>query len=192
MAAYGGNETGSEGASVGAIAPEFLGAMKRLMGLKFAPASLDTHWEALHDLTPLELSEAIEQAQRECDEFPSPKMLRMFVDQFRSRIEIPEEDWSRATPIEPREIRFPDGRVIRITHEWKYYCEDCNDTGQRVNWCGVRPSTRRPWLPVMQCGRRAEHGEHEWDDRCPCADTNPDVLRKKARAQQVTRTTTNG
>lgn len=162
-------------------------SMDRLAGLKFKPVNLRTHWEALADLTPLELSEAIEQAQRECEEFPSPKMIRMFVDQFRSRISIPDEDWSRATPIEPKEIRFPDGRVIRITHEWRYYCEDCNDTGSRVNWCGSSPSTRRPWLQVFSCERKGDHGEHEWTDACPCAATNPDVQRKKQRAQQVTR-----
>lgn len=170
-------------------AQAFKSQMDRLAGLKFAPADLTTHWEALHDLTPLELSEAIETAQRECDEFPSPKMLRMFVDQFRSRISIPEEDWSRATPIEPKEIRFPDGRVIRITHEWKYYCEDCSDTGQRVNWCAAGPSVRRPWLSVYRCERKGDHGDHEWTEPCPCAATNPDVQRKKLRAQQVTRST---
>ena len=52
--------------------------MSRLLGLKFAPAALDTHWEALSDLSEADLTRAVTQAQRECDEFPSPRQLRSF------------------------------------------------------------------------------------------------------------------
>jgi hypothetical protein len=53
--------------------------MQRLGGLKFAPSDLQTHWEALRDLSDPELVAAVDRAQRECDEFPSPRLLLSFV-----------------------------------------------------------------------------------------------------------------
>lgn len=50
--------------------------MRRLAGLKFAPATMDTHWEGLADLTDDELDGAIGIAVRTCNEFPSPAELR--------------------------------------------------------------------------------------------------------------------
>jgi hypothetical protein len=164
--------------------------MDRLGGLKFKPANLQTHWEALSDLGDAELVAAISRAQRECEEFPAPKMLRVFVDEYRGRIEVPEEDPSRAVPVEPTTFEIPEvGLKIPITREWRYYCDECNDTGMRSYWCGVGQSTRWPWMKVMHCARRNEHGEHEWVDQCQCAATNPAVLRRLARAQQVSRKT---
>jgi len=173
----------------------FKAHMSRLDGLKFAPATMDTHWEALSDLTPEELDAAIGRAVRECEDYPAPKMLRAFVDAYRRDLPVPPEDLSRETPAEPRTIVTPYGDQHTFNREWKYFCEDCSDTGRRSYWCGDAKSTRMPWLTVARCHtinceklRRGGY-EHEWVDRCPCADTNPDVLRKKARAQQVTRTT---
>ena len=166
----------------------FKSQLDRLTGLKFAPSTLDTHYEALSDITAPELDAAIARATKECEEFPSPKMLRIFVDDYRRDRQVPPEDWdTRAEPIEPHEITFPDGRVIKVTHRWKYYCEVCSDTGTRIWWCSTRPSARRPWLEIWKCERRGDHGEHEWTDKCPCADTNPDVQRKRALAAQVIR-----
>lgn len=163
-------------------------SMSRLTGLKFAPANLSTHFEALSDLTDTELDAAIGRAARECDEFPSPKMLRAFVDEHRARVEVPEEDPGRASVLdESRTIALPDGTTLSVPREWRYYCEVCSDTGVKSFWCGDKPSARFPWLSVMRCQRRKEHLDHEWVESCPCAETNPDVQRKKARAQQVTR-----
>jgi hypothetical protein len=169
-------------------------SMRRLTGLKFAPASMVTHFEALSDLGDVELDAAISRAARECDEFPSPKMLRAFVDEFRARAPVPDEDVTRETPSEPRTITTPDGTAYTFTREWKYFCDTCSDTGRRSYWCGDGPSERMPWLTVARCHtincdkiRRGMAYGHEWVDTCPCADTNPDVQRKKARAQQVTR-----
>jgi len=66
---------------MGAVAwPAWFGAaMKRLVGLKFAPTDLTTHWEALRDLPRLAIEDAVYRAQRECDEFPSPRKLRSFI-----------------------------------------------------------------------------------------------------------------
>lgn len=74
---------------MGAIAPWFKAQMKRLLGLKFAPTDLSTHWEALSDLTEAELEDAVACAQRECDEFPSPRKLRSFVPRPDSRGHYP-------------------------------------------------------------------------------------------------------
>jgi hypothetical protein len=168
----------------------FKSQMSRLDGLKFAPVTLDTHWEALSDLTSVELDAAVTRSARECDEYPSPRMLRAFVDEYRGRVEVPEEDPDRVTAIEPMTIEIPQvGLKLPVTREWRYYCEDCNDTGVRSYWCGSTPSTRWPWLSLQFCQRRNEHGTHEWAGPCPCAETNPDVQRKRARAQQVSRKT---
>jgi hypothetical protein len=167
--------------------------MQRLGGLKFAPAGLDTHWEALSDLSDAELDAAVSRAARECEEFPAPKMLRMFVDDYRRDLPVPDEDLSRETPMAPLTIVTPYGDTHTFTREWKYYCEDCCDTGRRSSWCGDGPSERYPWMSVARCYttnceklRRGGYA-HEWVDHCPCAYTNPAVLRKKAQAAQVTR-----
>lgn len=167
--------------------------MDRLMGLKFAPAKLDTHWEALSDLSDVELDAAVSRAAKECDEFPSPKMLRVFVDEHRAQVTIPEQDQSRWEALQrARSVKLPDGTVLKFTREWRCYCNECGDTGLRSFWCGTEPSKTAPWLPVYRCERAREHYAHEWVQACPCAETNPDVQRKKAQAQQVIRKQANG
>ena len=162
--------------------------MDRLGGLKFKPVSLQTHWEALRDLADAELDAAIARAQREADEFPSPKMLRAFVDEVRMRPTVePAED--RSVPVEPTTIDVADlGLKIPVTREWRYYCEDCRDTGMRALWCGPDKDPS-PFLGRAKstCERRKEHGSHEFVVECPCASSNPDVQRRKARDQQVKR-----
>src|SRR5688572_16638064 len=86
-------------------AQAFKEQMSRLDGLKFAPATLDTHWEALSDLSPADLSAAITRAAKECDEYPSPKMIRAFVALSSPRVG-PDEDRSRPRD-EPIVIEFP-------------------------------------------------------------------------------------
>lgn len=72
-----GKEEARASMAVGAhMTPLFKRQMHRLGGLKFAPQTLDTHWEALRDLGDDEFVAAVDRAQRECDEFPSPRQLR--------------------------------------------------------------------------------------------------------------------
>ena len=52
--------------------------MKRLSGLKFAPAEYDTHWEALQDMPNDAFETAVSVAQQVCEDFPSPAKLRRF------------------------------------------------------------------------------------------------------------------
>lgn len=74
---------------MGAITPHFKAQMKRLVGLKFAPTDLATHWEALRDLSDEQLTIAVDAAQRSCDEFPSPRILRAFLPRHDIRGHCP-------------------------------------------------------------------------------------------------------
>jgi hypothetical protein len=151
----------------------FMQTMDRLSGLKFRPASLQTHWEALSDLGAAELNAAIERAQRECDEFPSPKMLRAFVALSAPRIG-PDEDRSR--PIaQPIVIEFPQaGLKLPVNRDWTFYCNTCEDTGWASFQCSGNAS----------CGRDTEHYAHEYVKHCACWDSNPAVLKKRQRSAQ--------
>lgn len=168
----------------------FREAMTRLMGLRFAPASLQTHWEGLSDVKHAELEAAITRAQRECDDFPSPRQLRAFIDQARSRPQLePLED--RTIAVQPTTIEVPQiGVSIPVLREWRYYCQDCRDTGYRALWCGP---DRDPALflgrTVGRCGVAKEHCSHEFVVACTCATSNPDVQRKRARERQTVRST---
>ena len=62
---------------------EFDKQMRRLAGLKFAPATLDTHWEALCDMDVEVLAAAVGVAVRQCHEFPAPAQLRGLVPRER-------------------------------------------------------------------------------------------------------------
>lgn len=171
----------------GEIRREFKIQMARMIGLKFAPADMTTHWEALSDVPLDMLKVAIDRAQRECQEFPSPAVLRGFVDQERRRTPAePEPD--RSAPLaQPKQITVPgSGTVIPVTRTWSYYCESCNDLGWLSLWCGER-TYAKPWMESADCGRYHAHGAHEWTKKCPCFDSNPDVQRRLERQRQTAR-----
>jgi hypothetical protein len=167
----------------------FTAQMRRLAGLKFQPANLDTHWEALHDIPDQLLAAAVGRAQRESDEFPSPMLLKTFADELRSQvIPLPATE-DRGIPL-PAPIGFtlPDGTVLPITRTWKYYCEDCSDTGWKTWWCGPGQSPASPWVTRSVCPRTNEHAAHEWASRCACVESNPAVKRKReSEIQMATR-----
>ncbi len=168
--------------------------MTRLVGLKFPPDSMDTHWDALHDIPEDLLTTAIARAQRECDDFPAPKMLRMFADQAKRATAQPR-DVDRSEPLdEPYSVKV--GAIeIKVERRWRYYCEQCSDLGMRSFACGVEIVTRgdqtwprMPWLTPAPCGRTHQEGyAHEWTETCACAATNPAVLAKKERAMRSER-----
>lgn len=180
------------------MTPEFFEKqMERLMGMKFPPATLATHWEVVRDLEDNVLVAAVSKARDEGTEFPSPRMLKIHAESVRARIvPIPEEPMGEILP-EPVELgKLPTGRPLRAYREWKYYCEDCRDTGTRSLWClghdaeslvngKPRHELSRPkWLASSDCGRHRQHYAHEFVIPCPCASTNPDVLRKAERYRQ--------
>lgn len=170
------------------IAPWFLLQMKRLIGLKFAPQDLTTHWEALRDMPESLLAEAVTKAQRECSNFPAPWMLRSFGEQSRSRVMAlpPEEDRTVELDTPVTLGRLPDGRPVVARREWVYYCDHCRDSGWLSLWCG--PGARS-WHVTGDCGRNQNHDGHEWVKACPCAATNHAIIRRKERAMQAVRTT---
>jgi len=155
-----------------AIPKWFLRRMQILESLKFAPASMQLHWLALSDVTDGELQRAVERAARECDEFPSPKMLRAFIPP--KPLAAPVDDPARETPVERKTFTLPDGTTLPVTREWKYFCDDCNDSGWLNHFCGTDQPTK-PWLSRRTCDRKYDHPSHEWVRLCPCATRNPDV-----------------
>lgn len=156
--------------------------MTRLMGLRFAPADFDTHWEALHELPPDVLEAAVTRAQRTRVEFPTPVELRMDADIARPRAVAVLDAPERETPLEqPYAIPFPQaGKSIPVQRIWKYYCEACSDLGWQSVWCGdPKNPSRKPWQEPRTCDRRGEHAPHEWVRHCGCFDTNPALVRKR-------------
>lgn len=175
----------------------FESQMSRLAGLKYPPASMQTHWEALRDM-PVELLEAaVTKAQDECSEFPSPKMLKIFADAVRGRVLPVPQEQDRSQPLAvPQVIEVPQaGKVLSFTRTWNYYCEQCSDQGMRSFWCGERmirmvgevKVDRYPWLDSRDCGRHNDHGGHDWSERCPCFDSNPAVQRRIEKQRQAGR-----
>ena len=160
--------------------------MGRLSGLRFRPAELQTHWEALKDIPDAVLEAAVTRAQRSRVEFPTPVELRQDADQvaFHAAPLEPAED--RSVPLtEPFTITVPEvGTVVSVTREWRYYCETCSDGGWESIWCGEITNGRKPWQALRHCDRSGAHAHHEWVRKCACYDTNQALVRKREAAQK--------
>jgi hypothetical protein len=160
--------------------------MTRLAGLKFPPAEMLTHWEALADVPSVVLDAAITRAQKTRVEFPSPAELREDCDAVahQARPAVPEPDRGRdlAEPITVGTL--PSGWPIIVHRIWKYYHEPCGDGGMEALWCGDVTPLRKPWHALESCGREQEHAPHEWVRRCTCWDSNPALQRKRDREQR--------
>lgn len=167
--------------------PSFAQQMHRLNGLRFAPADLTTHWEALRDLPDSILEAAVGRAQKTRVEFPTPIELRQDADQVKHLVDVAPPEQERgidlATPVT---YVVPHVNVsLKITREWKYYCQDCSDEGKVSKWCGVITTTHyKPWMAPEICQRTREHFPHEWVTACSCVATNPAIQRRKARDAQ--------
>ena len=176
--------------------PAFEQHMGRLAGLKFKPASLQTHWEALKDLPDALLVAAVEYAQTATDEFPSPKQLKAYAEWQRAKAMPLEEEADRGVDLdEPVTVGvLPTGFVIVARREWKYYCEECRDSGMTSWWCGARVTRGHtthdpranayPWMRACRCPRAHAHLPHEWVSVCACAEGNPHVKRRLERLAQ--------
>ena len=160
--------------------------MGRLKGLKFPPADMTTHWEALKDLPPAILEAAVTRAQKTRTEFPTPVELRQDADLVKHHVDTlaPSED--RGIDLEtPVEYAVPHtGIVVSVTREWRYDCARCHDSGWASWWCGASGPTKVPWIVDRQCGRPGVHGSHEWVGRCACWETNLTLIRKRAAQRQ--------
>lgn len=173
----------------------FNAQMNRLSGLRFPPADMTTHWEALQDLPSEALEAAVGHAQRTRIEFPTPIELRRDADVARPR--VPSDDENRyvelAAPVAFTVPALADGTALKpivISREWKFYCEDCHDEGRVSVWCGA--GKRQPWVADGLCSSRkcerirAGHPEygHEWVRECSCLDWNPEIKKRKEREAQ--------
>lgn len=175
----------------------FLAQMRRLVGLRFVPASFDTHWEGLRDV-PIDILEAaVTRAQKTRVEFPTPFELRQDADIVAyQRPSVPEP---ARPPAHARsrveEVRNPFGGppvTIAVVEDWSYRCERCSDTGWEVCWCGR--SKRQPWVESRNCGtaKCRTMGEgycHEWTQACLCRDSNQ-VLQARREKQATYAATT--
>jgi hypothetical protein len=156
----------------------FSGQMQRLTGLRFPPADMRTHWEALRDLSASALEAAVSHAQKTRAEFPTPVELRQDAD-IAARPPIGQDtDRGVDLPV-PREVPIPSaGLTVRMTREWRYYCDRCSDCGWESLWCGDEAQSK-PWQMSWDCGRHGDHAAHEWVRKCSCWETNPALIRKR-------------
>lgn len=173
----------------------FQSQVDRLRVLRFAPADFNSHWEALHDIPDELFTAAVSHALRTRAEFPAPAELRADTDAvIRRQQPIAEHPTSRRVPIEggiPVTIRNPFAETpgqgdlhLTITETIQHACDECDDTGRVTFWCGEDNRARRPWIYRRACDRRNPHGPHDWVAACPCVETNPVILARKAAQQQ--------
>lgn len=169
-----------------AIPSWFLDQMTRMIGLKFAPADMVTHWEALADVPEPILVAAVSRAQKIRIEFPSPAELREDCDAVAhlARHVEPEPDRGQDLPERVTLGTLPTGKIITAERVWTYYHEDCGDTGTQSLWCGEPGPTMKPWQLRQACERRTPHDPHEWARRCTCWESNPALIRKRESQQK--------
>jgi hypothetical protein len=180
------------------MTPEFFEEqMNRLAGLKFPPSTMETHWEALRELPPHVLEAAVTLAQRTRVDFPTPVELRRDADQATATRYQAADDRSVELPVPVPLGVLPSGHALPpATRLWRYYCDVCSDTGRQSLWCGA--GRRQPWLQIDECDTykcksiKAGHPEygHEWVKPCPCADSNPAVLRQREQSAKYAVTAT--
>jgi hypothetical protein len=165
---------------------EFDTQMRRLVGLKWPPATMETHYAVLGNLAVDVLAEGVTLAQREVDNFPSPNALLQFVYLVKNRVEpLPELD-QEGPLTSPFAVPLPGGRVLPIKREWKYYCTDCQDSGWASMWCGEPTAHKAPWMALSQCQRDRDHLPHEFVVVCRCSASNPAIQkRKESQARQA-------
>jgi hypothetical protein len=173
---------------------DFNAQIKRLAGLRFSPATTDTHWDVLHHVEVDTFARAVSTAQRECSDFPSPAELLAIVARTGPRVGQLDD---RGKPMDVPRIIMAGPLRLAITREWTYYCERCSDTGFASWWCNgssrlpdddrqiVGALVRRAeWMESGKCDYDREHLPHEYVSPCACARSNPAVLKAKERAAQ--------
>lgn len=166
--------------------------MDRLMGLRFPPSTLETHWEGLRGLPEAVLEAAVTRALHTRSEFPTPIELRTDADAVRHLVDPlpPAPDRGTDNPTPTHFLLKNDyaavAATITVTRTWRYYCEVCGDEGVRSFWCGA--GKRQAWIPDADCDsdkcRQIRRGTqpygHEWVRRCECWESNPAVQRRLA------------
>lgn len=170
---------------MGQMTPGFREQMKRLLGLKFAPADLTTHWEALADVPIPVLTEAVSRAQKTRVEFPSPVELRQDCDAVAHLVRVVEdEDRGEEMTVPVTLGHLPTGEPVVARRLWRFYHEACLDSGIESCWCGDHDLARKPWMTDMRCERTKPHLGHEFVRRCTCFESNPALIRQRDRQRQ--------
>lgn len=149
--------------------------MGRLIVLKGWPDSVDEYFAVMTDIPEDVFTAAITHALRTRIWFPTPAEVRADCDAVaRSKpVQVSRAPQWVDLPGSGREVTFPNpfgGRslVLHITREWTCDCETCSDTG----WASCQ-------CPETHCGRRIEHGPHEFVDKCGCIGWNPTIRRHR-------------
>jgi hypothetical protein len=157
--------------------------LRRLGVLAFPP---DDDVEHVRDIEQSGMTEpilraAVDYAIRTRTKFPAPAELRADADHVAplARLDVPLPVRERVLE-QPFTITIPEvGTVVSVTREWKYYCDDCSDTGWKSFWCGDAGTRRQPWIEFGKCERPQEHGAHEFVQHCACWASNPALIRKR-------------
>jgi hypothetical protein len=157
--------------------------MSRLVGLRFVPADMTTHWEALHDLPEAVLVAAVSRAGRTRVDFPTPHELREDADRTGVTPAPPMLDQTTVLD-QPYTILIPHTHThVQVTTQWTYCCDHCSDSGWRQWWCGDgNPDTI--FHDEQSCDRVSPHDGHEWVGPCACLSTNQAIARKRAIHRQ--------
>lgn len=145
----------------------------RLVPLRGMPGDSESYWDALSDIPEDVFRAGVAHALRSRTWFPTPAELRADCDMARTH--------HRPEPLEPSVVDLSEARIveipnpfggkplrIRVTKEWRHDCETCRDTGWSSRQC-----------PETHCGRRFEHGPHEFVEQCSCIEWNPTIRRRK-------------
>lgn len=156
----------------------------RMVMLRNPPVSTDEYWSIFAPIPERVIAAGVAYAIRTRAFFPAPAELLTDCDTARPRtMDAPEPRISGNTFTAT--IRNPFGGadlVVTVDNEWEYFCDPCSDIGTRTFWCGAADDAgRKPWQAIGQCGRKFEHGSHEFAERCSCWETNPVLVRKRER-----------
>lgn len=154
-----------------------------LIALKFAPATTDGHWQVLRQESEADLVGGVRWALRTRAAFPVPSELGADVSAARTQRAAAAVDTEvRDRPLaKPHTMTLPNGIELQITHLHEYHCTACSDSGWSEFWCGPSDAAQKPWHDLKECDRFTHHDGHAWAGRCPCAETNPVVLARRAR-----------
>lgn len=161
--------------------------MSRLVGLRWVPQDMTTHWEGLRELPEAVLVAAVSVAGRTRVDFPTPHELRQDADVGRRATTALEEVDRTTVLAQPYTVTIPHTKTsVRITKEWTYCCDECRDTGWREWWCGKTPDSwpSPSWRRARACVKRHDHDPHHWVEHCPCATSNTALIRKRANEEQ--------
>lgn len=156
----------------------------RLVVLKGMPGDTEAYWDVLRDIPGDVFRLAVSHALKTRAWFPVPAELRHDADAAKPSRPIAEHPTSYRVPLEgtrTAHIESPfggPGITVQVTEDIHRHCTACEDSGLEPFWCGPT-NTRWPWMTRRHCGRRGEHGEHDWVQPCPCAGSNPVILKRK-------------